>query len=810
MVTGNVAQVVELAQVDASMLGLVGGKAAGLGELIGAGFRVPGGFCVTTRAHATGELPEREVLDAYARLGGDRVAVRSSATAEDLADASFAGQQDTFLNVSGEQELLSAIRRCWDSLHSERAVAYREANGFDGDVRMAVVVQRMVDAKVAGVLFTANPLTGTRSEMVVDAAPGLGDVVVDGSVIADHYVLDGTAPRTDGCLDRDQLDALREAGSRVQESFGAPQDVEWAIDQDGELWLLQSRAVTTLFPLPPQTDDLRAYFEMGHMQGMTRPFTPAGMSAMTHGAKLWMDSAGLSGGAFGDAMGIVPIGGRLFMDFSDLLRNKRFRSRMPQMMEVYGPRNVEIVQRLLTDPRFAPTTGGLPFPVGPLLKKSLVVVPKAKFELIRTLAFPDAARDRAFRTTEKLRHQAQAPEFADSAQRLRFAEEVQRDFMTASEVIWPLFVGIIVGQVPKSLLKGIATSSELDTVLGGLPHNVTTEMDLALWRLTTRLGQAERELLSSTPPAELTARYQAGELRDIGLDDFLARYGHRAPAEVDVGVARWAEEPTQIFATIAGYLRITDPEQAPDRRFEQAAARAEAAIDELFERARRKRPVRAHLARFCMRRARRLTGLRELGKFAWLYSLQSMRQQLLLIGEDLSGRGLLEQAGDVMFLNLDEIRAAVGGKDQRALASERKALHNREVRRRVVPIAVLSDGTDLEATAPAEAAADGAMTGLGAAPGKVTGPARVVHDPSDARIEPGEILVATSTDPGWTPLFMTAAGLVTETGSPMAHGPTVAREYGIPAVICVRNATTEITTGQVITVDATAGTVTPG
>lgn len=186
-----------------------------------------------------------------------------------------------------------------------------------------------------------------------------------------------------------------------------------------------------------------------------------------------------------------------------------------------------------------------------------------------------------------------------------------------------------------------------------------------------------------------------------------------------------------------------------------------------------------------------------------------MRTQLLHVGEDLSRQGRLEQAGDVMFLDLDEIRAAVRGTDQRLLAVERKSRHTREMRRRTVPIAVLSDGTDLEATGAPEPAADGAMTGLGASPGKVTGRARVVSDPADAALEPGEILVATTTDPGWTPLFMTAAGLVTETGSPMAHGPTVAREYGIPAVICVRNATTEIKTGQLITIDATSGTVTP-
>lgn len=231
-------------------------------------------------------------------------------------------------------------------------------------------------------------------------------------------------------------------------------------------------------------------------------------------------------------------------------------------------------------------------------------------------------------------------------------------------------------------------------------------------------------------------------------------------------------------------------------------------IETLSRRARRKRPVRGRLAAFLMRRSRRLTGLREIGKFAWLPALQAARRQLLLIGDDLVSRGQLERADDIMFLDLDEARTAVQeAADHRDLVATRRAGYQRELRRPTVPGALLSDGTDLEALAPTVPIEDGVLTGMAGAAGRATGRARVIRDPAGAHVEPGEILVAPTTDPGWTPLFLTTAGLVTETGSPVAHGPTVAREYGIPAVICVRNATHEITTGQLITIDGTAGTV---
>lgn len=242
--------VMALSEATAEMVDLVGGKAAGLGELIRRGERVPEGFCVTAEAHRLGVIPEAEIVAAYERLGAGPVAVRSSATAEDLPEASFAGQQDTVLNVTGTSDLIAAIRKCWDSLHTVRATAYRDARQIDHQaVRMAVVVQRMVAPSVAGVLFTANPVTGRRDEMAVDAAPGLGTTVVDGAVTVDHYVLDGVTRADGGCLTSAHLAELRATGERLQGHFGCPQDVEWAFDGDGVLWLLQSRPITSLFPL---------------------------------------------------------------------------------------------------------------------------------------------------------------------------------------------------------------------------------------------------------------------------------------------------------------------------------------------------------------------------------------------------------------------------------------------------------------------------------------------------------------------------------------------------------------------------------
>ena len=304
-------------------------------------------------------------------------------------------------------------------------------------------------------------------------------------------------------------------------------------------------------------------------------------------------------------------------------------------------------------------------------------------------------------------------------------------------------------------------------MLRGLPHNPTTEMDLALWALAREVGAdpAAARAVRETPPERLARDYHSGDLPptfQAGLANFLRLYGHRGVAEIDLGLPRWSEDPTYIMGVLANYLRLDNPELAPDVQFGRAVREAEEMVAELARRAGRKRRLRGALVGFLLRRARALAGLREVPKFLLILMFAQARALLLGIGEDLAGSGVLKSAGDIFFVTLPEARSALAGGDLRFVVNEHRATYERELNRRHVPRILLSDGT--EPAAGGVTAADGALRGTPASPGMVSAKARVILDPTGARLEPGEILVAPSTDPGWTPLFLTAGGLVMEMG----------------------------------------------
>ncbi|WP_017577912.1 PEP/pyruvate-binding domain-containing protein [Nocardiopsis kunsanensis] len=806
--------VIDLDAITPDMRDSVGGKAAGLAEVLRAGENVPPGFCVTTGAHRSRKIPEEAVAAAYERLGGGTVAVRSSATAEDLIEASFAGQQDTYLDVQGTDALLRAIQRCWDSLWTERAVAYRRNFGIpDDSVSMAVVVQRMLQPRTAGVLFTADPVTGTRDTTVVDAVRGPGTGVVDGSAHPDHYVrgTDGhvTGP-DDGCLTPAEVESLHEAGQRLQAAQHGPRDIEWALDTGGTRWILQSRAVTTLFPLPPRSEETRVYLEGGHMQGMLRPFTPMGMSVLRSAADNWVASTGLGTSSAGAKALVIDIGGRFYLDVTRLVRTPWVRGTLPRAMELYGPRTMRAFERLLSDPRFTPLPASSALTTA--TRAALRCLPLAAGVLrsaVSSFVDPEGTRKHLFRLGAEMSAETdRGPEEPDrAAALLDRSEKLQhRALDTVTGMLGPVYAGLVAARLPRAVLAGIAEEGEVEAVLRGMPYNITTEMDLDLWRVSRRATD-HIDLFLGHDPEELAARHHQGDLPDIGLDGFLERYGRRAAAEIDVGVPRWEEDPTPVFALLANYLRVTRPDDSPGRRFERAARDAERTRADLVARARRRSPWRATVADFLFDRARKLCGLREYPKFVWLHAIAETRRELLCVGIDLAERGLLERAEDIMFLDLAEADRAVAGEDPRATVARRRAEYRRELRRRHVPPLLLSDGTDLEAALPAPDPGDGTLVGVPAAPGTATGRVRVIRDPLGASLEPGDVLVAPTTDPGWTPLFMTASALVVETGSTVAHGPTVAREYGMPAVISLRGATESLREGQTVTVDGYAGTV---
>jgi pyruvate,water dikinase len=786
-----------------------------------------------------------EVEVAYRALGQQQgpVAVRSSATAEDLPDASFAGQHDTFLNVIGTEAVLEAVRRCWASLWTDRAVAYRARNAMDHrGVLLAVVVQRMVAPSVAGVLFTANPLTGRRRQTVIEASPGLGERIVSGAVTPDHFVVampgaeiverrhgDNDHTRPGFCLSDEQLQELAALGARIEAHFGTPQDIEWAIgplaeangeaakDDSARIWLLQARPITTLFPLPAKAaqsdDDLRVYSSVNVAQGVFRPLTPMGLQAFR---LMGSSIAGLLGRPPSDPLAgpgiMMEAAGRLFLDLTAALRSEIGRSALLRLLPEAEARTATILQQLVDDPRLSIR----PVSRLPLLRALLLLLARTRLPLRIALAllFPAAARARAWRQAARLDGLAVLPADTDSLGRL---SAVQRLFLEGMPRVAANFMPLLVSGLSayawaRSLLRGLATADELQTVLRGLPHNPTTEMDLAIWALAQRLrgDAAARAALLEASPRGLAADYRRGVLPTMlqrGLEDFLRAYGHRAVAEIDLGLPRWADDPTYVLGVLANYLRLEDASMAPDGQFRRGALEAEAMVAELGRRAARESRWRGLRVGFCLSRTRALAGLREAPKFNVVKLMARARQLLLPVGDELVFAGRLEAADDIFFLGLAEARSALAGVDMRSLVADRRAAYQREIRRPRVPRILLSDGTEPSTGLPSSVDDGRLLRGAPASAGLVTGPARVILDPIGARLDPGEILVVPSTDPGWTPLFLTAGGLVMEMGGAMSHGAVVAREYGIPAVVAVPGATERIQSGQPITVDGSAGTV---
>ncbi|MDT7786735.1 MAG: rifampicin phosphotransferase [Pseudonocardiales bacterium] len=819
---------VDFGAIDGTMLAVVGGKAANLGELTRAGLPVPQGFCVTTDAYravaqadalasTTPENARRTLLETpvpqairdeivaeYRKLGDNvPVAVRSSATAEDLPFASFAGQQDTFLNIVGEDAVVDAVRRCWASLWTDRAVSYRETNGIDHTTTyLAVVVQRMVQSAVSGVMFTANPVTGKRDQIVIDASPGLGEAVVSGAVNPDQFVVDGreivekrlgdkkflirslpgggtehveVGENEEQCLTDGQIHALAVLGRKVQQHYGSPQDTEWAIDADGELHLTQARPITTLFPLPDNSDgNAHVYFCFSLAQGLERPITPMGRAAFREIAKSAFEVV------IGDpkSQSYVENGERIFFDVTKVLQSKVGREFVTRLLGVMEARSSEVLRGLFDDPRFAIRNSS----PTPALKRVLRLARRFHVPVVagKALVNPEkAVRDALLMERDILEKSANLP----IEQSLRQCVIPVLPRLAPTALVGFAMLGIV-GKIVKT------KPGELQTVLRGLPNNITTEMDMAMWDLAQEIRH---------DPVALQ-QFQNGE-RLAALDRFLAKWGHRAVAEIDLGLPRWSDDPAHVIGVVRNYLRLDDDKAAPDAVFARGAAEAEAMIETLARRA----WGRGWFVRFALRRTRLLAGLREYPKYLIITLFGALRKRIADLGTSLVEQGRIAQVDDVYFLNFEEMRSAEG--DLRSIVAERREVYDREMRRRHIPRVQLSDGTEPEAVHHG-APADGDLVGTPASAGTITGIARVVMDPVGAHLEPGEILVAPSTDPGWTPLFLTAGGLVMEMGGSNSHGAVVAREYGIPAVVGVREAVTRIKTGERITVDGSTGAVT--
>ncbi|MFF5279846.1 rifamycin-inactivating phosphotransferase [Streptomyces sp. NPDC000133] len=854
----------DLQEVDETQVADVGGKGAHLGGLSRIeGIRVPAGFCVTTDAfrRIMAEAPSiDDRLDQLSRLDPDdreairtlsaeirrtiegisvpgdlaaaitravtqigeqaAYAVRSSATAEDLPTASFAGQQDTYLNVVGPTAILQHVSRCWASLFTERAVTYRRRNGIDHrTVHMAVVVQRMVFPDAAGILFTADPVTGNRKVATVDAGFGLGEALVSGLVNPDvfkvrhgevvakaiaakkravHALPGGGTQEVVIDSQRQDQPALTDAqvvrlvrlGRRIEAHFGRPQDIEWCLVDDG-FQIVQSRPVTTLFPIPESGDqENHVYVSVGHGQMMTDPMKPLGLS-------MWRLTA------------MVPMheaGGRLFVDVTRRLASPASRDGLLDVMGKGDPLIRDALETVLDRDDFVPSLPDVG-PGRPQARDASAPVgadPAIVTELIERSQVSVAALERDIRTkTGPALFDFLLDAFEEHKRVLGDPLNLQA-IMAGMEATWWL---------NDKLQDWLGEKNAADTLTLSAPDNVTSEMGLALLDVADVIrsqpevvaflqGVEDEGFLDELP------RIAGGtEARDA-IEAYLDRYGMRCVGEIDITRPRWRERPATLVPVILDNVRNFEP-GAAERRFEQGRRKAQKKELEVLSRLRTlpDGDRKADETKRMIDQVRAFVGYREYPKYGIVSRYFVYKQALLEEAERLAQANVLSEKEDIFYLTFQELRDVVRSRqvDDRLIQQRKDAF--RSYHALTPPRVLTSDGEALTGAYRRDDVPTGALIGLPVSAGTVEGRARVILDMAEADLEAGDILVTAFTDPSWSPLFVGIAGLVTEVGGLMTHGAVIAREYGLPAVVGVEQATRLIRDGQRIRVHGTEGYV---
>ncbi len=821
--------VVETTEYDAFV------EANGLADLIGTALARPvDEASVMIRAAFTGAAPDAAQRDRLvariaplldgAELAGP-VAVRSSATAEDLPDMSSAGQQDTFLAVTTVPDVIDRIVDCWSSLWTERALAYRGHHGVDhAGVSIAVVVQAMVEADAAGVLFTANPRTGRRSESVVDAVLGLGEALVSGQVTPDAFVCDtvsgavisrevaGPVPS----LGDAQLQRLLALGRRVVELYGEPMDIEWARAGE-ELFVLQARPITALYPLPAANpgpyDNPEVWFSLGAFQGLLEPLTPLGREAI----QIVLAGAPRIIGRKVDwrtNRSVQPAGERLWLRFDGLLRIRATRKLLDEFVDVVEPASGAILAELAVEAELRPTRAT---PSAATSAALAAVIPGIAARVRAAGANPAATRRALDRACDDLvrhigRQMEGAARQATPRERLTARVDVLEAMgRRALPTLLPAFAPVM---IPTLLnlrrMRELAARTRLPdadalalAVMRALPGNVTTSMDLALADVAAAIrGDATAwGWVAETPASDLARQFKAGRLPRVAqraVGEFLDAYGMRGIAEIDLGAPRWRDDPTPVMHTIKSYLAL--PADARPRAVHQAGQHeAGRSIRRLMDAS---TPARARKVKRAAQTIRALGGARETPKFILVRCFGLIRDGIDASAAELVEQGRLASVSDIAFLRTDELRRAFTA-DWHEVVAERRALRTLEERRARIPRVLVSDGRTFYEGLHSY----GDLRGAGVSPGVAEGVVHVVHDPRTTHLQPGEILVCRGTDPAWTPLFLAASGLITEVGGMMTHGSVVAREYGLPAVVGVHEATTRLSDGQRVRIDGATGAI---
>ena len=846
-------------------IALVGGKGANLGELSRAGLPVPPGFVLTTRAYdafvevggfkdeiaslaskpedpgafetaaqkihalfARGEIPDdvtAELRSAYEQLAnGGAVAVRSSATAEDLSGASFAGQQETYLNVRDAGALMEAVRACWASLWTARAMAYRRRQNIEpATVSLAVVVQRMVEAEAAGMLFTADPVGGRRDRVIINAAWGLGEAVVGGLVTPDTLVVEKASGRvtsretadkgvmtvfTEGgtgeqpvpekrrreeVLDDEAAAELVRYGVRIEDHYGSPQDIEWAL-AGGELFILQARPITNL--PPPPLEDVRwepphpgsAWWRRQVVENLPEPLSPLfdelylqeGLELSIDAVMEFFGMTYLSLEDFADRPFFTTINGYAYSR-----ANYKFSWRMiPMTLRV----TVDEFRIMFGDETLA------------YWREQALPSYLTKIERWKAVGLADAPDERLL----------------DGVRELALAD-ARYWFACALMIARAKITDALLGRFLTMAARGLSSGMFLR---GFRSPTVDAETELEGLAGQVRASEELQALVAAAPAADLPEALRRTPVGRAWLDAFsryLDRYGHQV-YNLDFVVPTQADDPLPVLLSLKAMTQRSGRD--PRARQHSIVAERDTLVEET---ARSLDPLRRRLFRLLLGWAQRFGPDREQALFYMGAGWPTLRRLALELGRRLTESGSLLAAEDVFFLETSEIGAAIAaraaGKARPELARQaRERRELRETRKRLHPPPVVPPGRKLR-FGPLDMSAwetqrhnepvGAVLRGFAVSPGQVSAPASVIRSPADfVRMEPGTVLVCPTTTPAWTPLFSQARGLVTDVGGILAHGSIVAREYGIPAVLGTGIATTRIRSGQTIRVDGDEGTVT--
>ncbi|HMJ71119.1 MAG TPA: phosphoenolpyruvate synthase [Cyclobacteriaceae bacterium] len=864
------AHILEFQEIDKTKIATVGGKGANLGELSRIeGVQVPGGFCVTTEAYKevvghseelnslldqltvlsadnrksiseTGakirklieEIPipkgiEKEITRHLEQLGErNAYAVRSSATAEDLPTASFAGQQDTYLNIIGKKAILKSISKCWASLFTDRAVTYRLQNGFDHrKVYLSVVIQKMIFPDAAGIMFTADPVTSNRKLLSIDASFGLGEALVSGMVNPDIYkvsneeIADKKISRKklaiyalkDGgtkmqevepgrqnsqALTDDQILNLGRLGRKIEEHFGHPQDIEWCLVDD-TFYIVQSRPITTLYPVPKANDqENHAYVSVGHQQMMTDAMKPLGISFFLLMTRAHMREAG----------------GRLFVDITPILASSESRKTLVDTLGKSDPLMRDAFMTILERKDFIKTPPDDLKDQSSGKSKNLMPGYNALIEYDPSIVPGLIKRNQD--ETGALKQDIQTKSGAVLFDFILAEIEKSKGNTSGPQGFAVIMTGMnALTWVNEKMNEWLGEKNAGDALAQSVPNNITSEMGLALMDVADAIRPYPEVIgyLQHTKDDNFLdgmAKLEGGQQARSSISDFLSTYGMRCAGEIDITRTRWSEKPLALVPLILNNIKSFEP-GAGNRRFEQGLMEALKKEQELLQRL-KQLPDGEHKASETKRMIeliRNFAGYREYPKYVIVNRLFTYKQALLKEAERLKEAGVIHEKEDIYFLSFEELREAVRTHTlDYEVISKRKDEH--KLNEKLTPPRVItSDGEIIAGKYNREDLPADAIAGLAVSSGVIEGRARVILKMEDADIEEGDILVTTFTDPSWTPLFVSIKGLVTEVGGLMTHGAVIAREYGLPAVVGMENATKLIKDGQRIRVNGTEGYV---